>query len=177
MKLSTPHKYQIAWGSEETPTVIKSDNGKPHFSNPVTLESTPKLYVVSDKEKPIYVGKTTTGIATRLRQGFKPSPRNPYGYLWRHYLKEATIDIWILTLEDQDIEEMKEDPSIKRAMHDGDNEKAKDIVVETLEAEVVLQIQEMDTQWPKYQSEIHFHQSQPTHREIAEKIVSHYRSQ
>ena len=181
MRLSKPHTYQITWRREETPKVVKSDNDKLHFSNPVTLESTPKLYVISDRGKPIYVGKTTGPIAARLSEGFKPAGHNGYkGYLWRHYLKKATINIWILTLDGRDTAELEEDPIMKLAIK-GDNKKRtkkriEEIIIETLEAEIVLLIQRKWGQWPEYQSEIHFHQSQDTHRDAARKIVNHYRS-
>lgn len=178
MQLSKkPHAYQIAWRSSgEIPKVVKSDNGKLHFSNPVTLASRPKLYVISDEGKPIYVGKTTDPIATRLRNGFNPSPRYPYGYLWRHYLNEARIDIWILTLYEQDIADMEEDPSMKRAISNNNEKRIEEIVIETLEAEVVFLFRQNNGQWPEYQSEIHFHQAQDAIRRKAWEIVSHYRS-
>ena len=137
--------------------------------------------MVSHDRRPIYVGKTTDPIARRLREGFNPADHNGYkGYLWRHYVKEATIDIWTLTLDCQDTAELKEDPSMKQAIKRGDKKRddkkrIEEIIIETVEAEVVLLIQQKHGQWPKYQSEIHFHQSQRTHREAAEKIVHHYR--
>ena len=89
-------------------------------------------------------------------------------------LKQVTIDIWNAILEDEDFESMKDDPSMIR---DGNNrERKEDILVETLEAEVVLLIQKRNGQWPKYQPEIHFHQSKDAHREIAKKILAPYRS-
>ena len=176
MKLSRPHTYQIAWeSSKEPPKVVDSDNGKLNFSKPVTEESKPKLYVVSHDERPIYVGKTTGPMASRLREGFNPAGHNGYkGYLWRHYMKKATINIWILTLDCRDAAELTEDPSMKLAVNGNNKKRIEEIIIETLEAEIVLLIQRTWGQWPEYQSEIHFHQSQPTHRKIAQEIVSHY---
>ena len=47
--------------------------------------------------------------------------------------------------------------------------------VETVEAEVVFLIRSAG-QWPEFQTEIHFHRSEPIHREIAARIISHYRA-
>ena len=172
MKLSERHRYKIAWeSSERAPKVIESCNRKLHFSKPVTDKSNLKLYVVSHNGRPIYVGRTTDPIAERLRLGFTAKGEKGYsGYLWRYYLCQATIDIWMLTLEDEDFETMKCDPSMISA---ADNiERKREILVETLEAEVVLQIRNRYGHWPKYQSEIHFHQSQGIHQRKAQEIVN-----
>ena len=88
------------------------------------------MYVVSHCGRPIYVGKTTDPIARRLREGFNPSGHNGYkGYLWRHYLKEATIDICILTLDDQDTVELKEDPSMNLAIKDDNKKRIEEIII------------------------------------------------
>ena len=47
--------------------------------------------------------------------------------------------------------------------------------VETVEAEVVFLIRSAG-QWPEFQTEIHFHRSEPIHREIAARIISHNRA-
>ena len=121
------------------------------------------------------MGKTTEPIATRLRDGFSTDGHKGYkGYLWRHYLEKATIDIWILTLKDKDFEALGDDPNMKRAKEKCDDNKMREIVIETVEAEVVFLIRQISGQWPKYQTEIHFHQSLDAHREIAKKIVNHY---
>lgn len=46
--------------------------------------------------------------------------------------------------------------------------------VETIEAEVVFLIRQA-RQWPRFQTEIHFHESNDEHRRIAAKIASRYR--
>ena len=180
MQLSKPHTYQIAWDSSgSSPRVVKSENGKAHFSCPVTKEQRPKLYVISHSKRPLYVGKTTDPIASRLWDGFNPSGHNGYkGYLWRQNLKlsPATIDIWMLTLNHQDTIDLVEDPSMKRARENNDQRRIEEVIIETLEAEVVLLFRQNYGNWPEYQSEIHFHQAQDLHRQKAWEIVSHYRS-
>ena len=145
----------------------KGPNGETNFVQPFT-EKGPKLYVISDAGILLYVGKTTQSITDRLRDGISGSDR----YLWSHFLKEATVDIWIVKVEDQDIETMNDDPSMKLA--NGSGEKQEDIVLETVEAEVAFLIRQVSGHWPKYQIEIHFHQSNDEHREAAQKIVSCY---
>ena len=104
----------------------------------------PKLYIISSENTPIYVGQTIRRIRRRLNDGFNAI----YGYQWR-YLGEATIDIW--TLEGGDA-----------------------MALETVEGEVVFLIRQNSGQWPQYQTEIHFHQSNGTHRAAAQAILNHY---
>ena len=171
MELTEHTRYRIEFPYEYVNP--KGENGEKAFVPPFNREGL-KLYVISDGGTPIYVGRTKDPILERLGSGLRPSP-NSYGYLWRHYLKEATIDIWILTLDKQDISEMEEDPSMKRAKKDNSEEaRIEEIIIETLEAEVVFLIRQRAGKWPKYQSEIHFHQSQKMHKRIAAEIVSHF---
>ncbi len=176
MQLCGPHTYQIAWGSsKETPKVVKSANGKPQFSNPVTCKSKPKLYVVSHHCRPIYVGTTTDSITKRLNGGFKANPKTSHGYrgyLWKN-LREAAIHIWMLTPEGPDFDSMNADPSMTR--WEGNCQQRENIVVETVEAEVVLLIHQEYLQWPEYQTEIHFHQSQDPHKKAARDIIKQYK--
>jgi len=44
---------------------------------------------------------------------------------------------------------------------------------ETIEAEIVFLIR-FNGQWPKYQTEIHFHSSESWHRELAASVLGHY---
>ncbi|MCC6285547.1 MAG: hypothetical protein IT439_09655 [Phycisphaerales bacterium] len=44
---------------------------------------------------------------------------------------------------------------------------------ETIEAEIVFLIRQSG-QWPMYQTEIHFHESNADHRRIAAEIMAHY---
>ena len=110
----------------------------------------PKLYVISHDHKPVYVGSANKGMDDRLRQGF----RNRYTYAWRHHLAgtNPNVDVWL--------------------QEGGDTDNL--VFVKAVEAEVVFLIRQKTGQWPKYQTEIHFHQSNDEHREAAQKIVSCY---
>lgn len=87
----------------------------------------------------------------RFRAGWQAKGKNGYhGYRWRHDLKTANVDVWLL-----------------------ENSDKKD--VEAIEAEIVFLVRK-DGQWPVGQTEIHFHISNEKHREIAQRIFSHYRA-
>lgn len=180
MKLNCPTTYQVCIddkgdGNNSKRIVSVKDADGEETTFPTEKEKgLPKLYVVSSEGKPIYVGGTKQPFRRRLNYGLTANGKKGYrGYLWRDDFKQVTIDIWNMTLGYEDFKSMKDDPSIKRA--EGDKERKKNILIETVEAEIVLRIHEIYGQWPKYQSEIHFHQSQRTHREAAEKIVNYYR--
>lgn len=151
MKLSGPFTYRITFNSEKI-TSVKAPNGDDKFSGEAS-RPVPKLYVISSGQRPIYVGVTKQRIGDRLRMGFQPSGVHGYhGYAWRHGLSSANVDIWL----QEDSEDSTE--------------------IETVEAEVVFQIRHIYDQWPEYQTEIHFHPSEPAHRAAAMEIVDHYRS-
>ncbi len=46
--------------------------------------------------------------------------------------------------------------------------------IEAIEAELVFNIRKHYKQWPKFQTEIHFHQSSKQHVKVAEKIFDNY---
>ena len=145
MQVSKPIRYRITFDSQKI-TSKSGPKGEATFVSPVTKPG-PKLYVILDNHEPVYVGATIRPIGECLGSGF----RSKYRYEWR-LLQCAYVDIWRLKgVDDNDT----------RAM-------------ETVEAEVVFLIRETRKQWPKYQTEIHFHQSQDSHRKIAMKIASYY---
>jgi hypothetical protein len=126
-------------------------NGRSKFSGIATLEL-PKLYVVSIDDQPVYVGATKQSVGNRLRYGLNATGKNGYhGYAWRHGNTAANLDVWCHM------------NAVDRNERD----------IETVEAEVVFLIR-MAGQWPKYQTEIHFHQSTAVHRKVAGNILSHY---
>mgnify|MGYP001572241875 CR=1 FL=1 len=110
-----------------------------------------KLYIISYKNIPIYVGITKQPIRNRLNFGFKAEGKGGYhGYLWRRHreYKKVGVSIWF------------------------DKSDSHQINMETIEAEIVYAIRKRG-QWPKDQTEIHFHQSGAEHRKWAkEKLKS-----
>lgn len=114
---------------------------------------TPKLYIASINNKPIYVGITKQSIRNRLRLGWSATGEGGYhGYAWRHGNKSASLDVWCHV--------------------DALNRNERDI--ETVEAEVVFLIRSAG-QWPEFQTEIHFYPSLRHHRDVAAGIVAHYK--
>jgi len=75
-----------------------------------------------------------------------------YGYLWRHHVKQVDLDIWACP-----------SPSTEQIVKD----------METIEAEVVHVIR-CAGNWPKFQTEIHFHQSTEAHRAVAMRVLSSF---
>lgn len=150
MLMSGPFKYRIQFDVNRIISVEAPDGGT-RFSGPAN-ERVPKLYVVSNDSRPVYVGVTKQPIRTRLRLGFQSDSGHGYhGYAWRHHLRQANVDIWLQKQSDGNMAE-----------------------IETVEAEVVFLIRQVFDQWPEHQTEIHFHPSDEITRQVAMGIVDHY---
>ena len=164
--LSGPFTYDITFKPESI-TGVEGPDGVTYFSGPAS-RPVPKLYVVSHKQRPIYVGVTKQRLGDRMRQGLQSDgDHGYYGYAWRH-LKRATVDIWLLEGNDPDkatVEEVKPEEDYPGK-----------ITIETVEAEVVFLIRQKYGAWPQYQTEIHFHPSESTHRNAAQDVIRHYRN-
>lgn len=131
---------------------VRHENGSPRFLGQASRRC-PKLYVVLQRNRPIYVGITRQPARARIRQGLQASGKHGYhGYGWRNATTPLRFDIWF---------------------HRGQNPKHAYLDLETIEAELVFLIRSRG-QWPKYQTEIHFHASSATHRRAAEHLSSFY---
>lgn len=149
MRLEHVQQYEVK-PRGNTYTVVGKDNVE-HFVAPVTKRG-PKLYVVSRRGTPVYVGITFQSMATRLNFGFRAAGQGGYyGYRWKKQ-RDLKLDIWLL----------KGVPH-KRARGE----------LETVEAEVVFAIRQTFSQWPQFQTEIHFHRSFAVHRRMATSILRH----
>jgi hypothetical protein len=150
MRISGPERYKLNFDSDAF--AVQCEKGTPKFSG-IATSNKPKLYIVSIDNKPIYVGVTKQPIRNRLRLGWSANGESGYyGYAWRHHLTEANIDIWC-----------HEDAPLENPALD----------IETVEAEVVFLIR-CAGQWPLHQTEIHFHPSTSTHRDVAASIMARY---
>jgi predicted GIY-YIG superfamily endonuclease len=97
--------------------------GKIVFSNNNKI---PKLYIVSNNNRPVYVGITTQPIKKRLYYGFTTTGAHGYhGYAWRKHYKNVDMYIWL-----QKDENKKDD-------------------VEAVEAEVVHQSTSEHRKWAR----------------------------
>jgi len=114
------------------------------FSKPATSNKLPKIYLATCKKDIVYVGITTQSIANRLRGGFVATGKHGYhGYKWKN-LNE--IDLAIFFFEN----------SLEK--------------IEAIEAEIVYLIRSETGLWPRYQTEIHFHNAAAKEKEIAREI-------
>ena len=155
MDLEGPESFRITIRPADDPKrfEIEDATGAVKFSAQATSRL-PKLYVVSDNKRPIYVGITKQRMRQRLRLGWTVTGESGYhGYQWRHEYSAVGLDIWY---------------QVGRRAVDSMND------LETVEAEVVFLIRQHG-QWPAFQTEIHFHESTPEHRALAETIWSYYR--
>jgi hypothetical protein len=114
------------------------------FVQPATTPGVPKVYIVEHDGEIIYVGMATQSIANRLRQGMKAKGLHGYhGYRW-HSLSE--VDITVLTFD---------------SVCNPDE-------IETFEAEFVYLVRKLGGDWPRYQTEIHFHPAEKELRALVE---------
>lgn len=149
MNLQGPHIYEISVNGEDSYSVRNSD-GVTNFVSPVTTRG-PKLYVFSHNGKLIYIGQTVQGMSARIRLGFKADGTGGYwGYRWRKTLQKAALHIWCL---------------------EGTTEEEELGALECIESEVVFLYRSTHNQWPKHQTEIHFHESTDEHRKHASAIL------
>lgn len=147
MRIVGPETYTLTC-TPNTFAVVCS-LGTPKFSN-LASSRIPKLYIVAIDVKPIYVGITKQPMRSRLRYGFLADGKHGYhGYAWRHKITKADLSVWF------------QEDSEEGSMAD----------IEAVEAEVVFLARKAG-QWPLYQTEIHFHQSDEMHRSVAAKIWS-----
>ena len=100
----------------------------------------------------MYVGSTKQRIRTRLYGALNADGSGGYyGYAWKKSEELLQLDVWIL-------HEAVSEPG-KRCM-----------IAETIEAEVVFLVRSKGGNWPKYQTEIHFHSSSDAQKEMAATI-------
>lgn len=109
--------------------------------------------MVSVDDKPIYVGITKQPIRNRLRLGWAAKGDSGYyGYAWRHKLTAAHLDLWC---------------------HINPSSGTECLDIETVETELVYLVRKSG-QWPRFQTEIHFHPSNEVHRAVAAQIGARY---
>jgi hypothetical protein len=143
MTLDGPDLFEMRFDARRL-TVVQP------FRGTRACSTLPKLYVVCAGNKPIYVGTTRQRMRTRLYLGWSANGANGYhGYRWRHDFTAARLLVWYHT------NALKSDTC--RA-------------VETVEAEVAYLIRRRG-QWPRGQTEIHFHPSSAQHRRIARWVL------
>ncbi|PAQ01091.1 hypothetical protein LRP31_24120 [Mesorhizobium mediterraneum] len=156
MNLQGPLRYKVVY-TPQKPSII-CERGTPRFAGNAS-GANPKLYIFSRDGVPIYVGATIRSMGARMRDGWKASGENGfYGYRFRHEGSAVDLDVWA------DVDPVRRRDAGMRSGSD----------IETIEAEVVYLLRHRTGQWPAYQTEIHFYQSNFEHRREAERVMAHY---
>ncbi len=93
MKITGPDKYKLICSSNSFEVRSPSNTNK--FSGRATT-SIPKIYIIVNKGKPIYVGSTVQSIRKRLREGYKATGEHGYsGYPWKGKVKNVDLHICV----------------------------------------------------------------------------------
>lgn len=151
MRLHGPERYALTFDSRRFK--VRAPDGGNKFRGRASRRET-KLYVFSVDNAPIYVGVTKQPVGARLRLGWSAKGESGYhGYAFRRKIRRADLDVWYF---------------------EGRSTASTEVDAESVEAEIVFLIR-ANGQWPKYQTEIHFHPSEARHRELAAKVLEHYR--
>ena len=109
----------------------------------------PKIYILSFNKEVIYVGITKQPLSTRFRQGLTATGQKGYhGYRWKELANKGNSKPFALFVYKFGNEER----------------------MEAIEAEVAYLIRDKTNKWPKYQTEIHFHQANKEEILIANQI-------
>lgn len=143
MKIIGPERFELNIKNSKKYTLLPKSNIL--YSN---KKKTPKLYIISYNNEPIYVGITIQPLRNRLNYGFNAiGVGGYYGYAWRKKYRKVDMFVWFL-----------KNSTVKND-------------IETVEAEIVYEIRKQCGQWPEQQTEIHFHHSNTEHRKWARKIL------
>lgn len=135
--------YKIGVKGEKIISVL-APSGVRHFVAPVT-KKVQKIYLVGKNGRIHYVGITKQSIKTRLRMGENPHHETGYhGYAW---LKEKGDHCLVIFVFDDKTH------------------------AEAIEAEIVYLLRRKYNNWPKYQTEIHFHPTTEDQRKLAKQIL------
>lgn len=149
MKLQPAQQYNLKV-KKDFSYELKSDESTCKFSAPATIRGVAKLYTLSQGNTLLYVGIASQPMSSRINSGLKAKGKNGYhGYKWKTIRSNIILRIWTVKKGTTFISlaEMK-----------------------AIEAEVAYICRNTSKQWPTHQNEIHFQQSGPEHRAIAEKI-------
>jgi hypothetical protein len=148
MNYSGPYRHKlILAGSEENRAIaaILKDGKQVHFSSPLTKNKVPKIYVIKIDGEVVYIGFTSQSVTSRLNYGLKANGKNGYyGYQWRNKTDEVELLVFVFD---------------KLLTGNKDLDKKDREFVEAIEAELVYQFRSQNGEWPKYQNEIHFNNS------------------
>ena len=164
---------------------IKIENDRITFhdknekSSPITKQRTFKVYVFKKDEDVWYIGITSQRISDRFRLGMKGSK----GYSGYEFNKEKfgeigkILDVLIFTFNNcRYAKRLEKDKNGKNKLTDEYQELLNKF--ETIEGELVFKYKEDKKEWPKYQHEIHFRNSESKKikslvKKIFNEIINH----
>jgi len=149
-KFRNPYYYRIKIKNRKIISLEKKDKRGEmvrikKFEKPVTKNKLPKIYVIKDKSNVVYVGITSQSIRNRLRYGLEARGRGGYhGYKFKD-LNKVNLFVFCFNRTDS-------------------------IRTEAVEAEIVYLIRNKTGEWPKCQTEIHFHKATKKEKRMANLI-------
>jgi len=151
MEYSGPYCYTLQLSGDENKRVIskKVYIGKvSKFKIPVTKDKIPKIYVLKHNKQVVYVGYASQSIGKRLGQGVGANGLNGYhGYKWKQ-VSELELLVFVFNKELKGNKHIGDKPFIDFA--------------EAVEAEIVFLVRQNTGNWPRFQNEIHFNNSNNT---------------
>ncbi|MDM1362499.1 hypothetical protein [Myroides marinus] len=128
--------------------LILEDDKTIRFSPQLTKNKVPKIYVLKIKGEVVYIGYTSQSITTRLNSGLKADGKNGYhGYKWKNVTDKMELLIFVFG-------------NVLTGIKDQDKELI--MFIEAIEAELVYQVRSQTGNWPKFQNEIHFNNTDRT---------------
>jgi len=134
-----------------SPLRVCSPEGIIKFTGALSKQCS-KVYAISTENEIVYVGSSKQPIRSRIDGALKANGDRGYrGYAWKNSEQKLNLDVW--TFEAYKL--------IKGS---------RCINAETIEAEVVFLIRLREGNWPKHQTEIHFHKASEEHKQFASKI-------
>lgn len=115
------------------------------FEKPVTENKLLKIYIIKNGIDVVYVGITSQSIRNRFRYGLRARGKGGYhGYKFKNLNK---INLIIFCFNKDNIGR-----------------------IEAIEAEIVYLVRNRTGNWPKHQTEIHFHKATKEEKRIAHLI-------
>lgn len=152
METDVYYRYQLGLEDREISSITLDGEKTDRFMGPDNQDKLPKLYVIRSGSEVVYVGQTTQGMRTRIRQGLKAKGYKGYwGYKWGD-LRKVEVLVWCFPGKSAEY-------------------------IEAIEGELVFLFRKQKGQWPKYQMEIHFHNRVEDERQVAQSIFERCVSQ
>lgn len=143
MYFEGPYCYSLFLSGSQKKRVLsrkEQDGIVVDFGKPVTQYKHPKIYILKDGERVVYVGYSSQSIRARIDGGLRAKGENGYhGYKWQ-WEEELELLVFMFT------------PFVGNKEKDDQYK----LFVEAIEAELVFLIRQKTGNWPECQNEIHF---------------------